>query len=141
MRRGLTLPELLCVLAIVGLAAAVAIPPLVHTLDRIAVDETADRYAVMHEATRQLAIARATLARLEVDTARTRVTLSVPGPAGWDTVDVRSLGATTLSTTQPVVTFAPLGYAWGLSNTTIIARRGTVAETLTVSRTGRLKRS
>ena len=39
-----------------------------------------------------------------------------------------------------VVTFSPLGIGFGASNTSIVFTSGAAAETLTVSRTGRLKR-
>lgn len=139
--KGLTLPELLCVLAIIGITTAIVAAPLGHALDRIAVDEAADRYAAMHETTRQLAIARSALARLELDTASGTVTASWRGSAGtWDTLVAHSLGAVDVAASQAVVAFTPYGYGWGFSNTTIVVRRGAVAETLTVSRTGRLKR-
>lgn len=141
MRRGVTLPELLTVVVIVGLLCAMALPPLAHGLDRIAVDATVDRYTALHETTRQLAIVRSSLAKLEIDTAQRSAALSVEGAAAWDTIEIRSLGDAAVSTSQPAVTFSPMGYGWGLSNTTIVVTRGSVAETLTVSRTGRLKRS
>ena len=140
MRRGVTLPELLIVVVIVGFALAVAIPPFQRALDRIAVDDTVDRYAALHETTRQLAIVRSSLARIEIDTARRTAALSVETRGRWDTVDTRPLGEAGIATGQNTVTFSPFGIGWGLSNTTIIARRGAVAETVTVSRTGRLKR-
>lgn len=140
MRRGVTLAELLVVLIIICVALATLTPTLAHTLDRIAVDETVDRYTALHETTRQLAIVRSSLARIEVDTARRSAALSVYVGSAWDTVDQRPLGDAAISTSQNTVTFSPLGYGWGLSNTTIVARRGSVAETLTISRTGRLKR-
>ena len=142
MRRGVTLPELMSVVAIVCLVTSIVIPPLAHTLARAAVDEAADRYAATHETTRQLAIARAGLARLEIDTARHTGTLSWRNAVStWDTVEVRSLGGASILTSQPVVMFNPIGIGYGVSNTRIIFRRGAVAETLTVSRTGRLKRN
>ncbi len=140
MRRGVTLAELFTVLTLIGLILGIALPPLAHTLDRIAVDEAIDRYAALHETTRQLAIVRADLARIEIDTAQRTAALSVRGVPMWDTIDVRTLGDAEIATSQPAVTFSPIGYGWGLSNTTIIARRGGVAETVTISRTGRLKR-
>jgi hypothetical protein len=120
---------------------ATVLPTLARTLDRVVVDAAVDRYAALHETTRQLAVARAAPARLEIDTTLRSVTVSWLGLTGrWDTVDVRPLGDARVFTSQPVVTFTPYGFGWGFSNTTIILSRGAVAETLTVSRTGRLKR-
>ena len=142
MPRGLTLPELLCVLAIVGVLTATAVRPLARTLDRIAVDEAVDRYAALHETTRQLAMARAGLARLEIDTAARSVTMSWRTIAGvWDTAGTRPLGQARVWASQTAVTFTPLGYGCGFSNATLVLSRGAIAETLTVSRTGRLKRA
>jgi hypothetical protein len=106
------------------------------------VDEAVDRFAALHETTRQLAMARSNLARLELDTARRSVTLSSRTIEDrWDTVATRPLGQAKVTASQTVVTFTPYGTGWGFSNATIVMSRGGVAETLTVSRSGRLKRA
>jgi prepilin-type N-terminal cleavage/methylation domain-containing protein len=140
--RGLTLPELLIVLVLIGLAASIALRPVGRALDRVAVDEGATRYGAMFETTRSLAIARGRHARIELDTARGAVVLSVHADgAQWDTVDQRPLGRARVETSQTTATFSPLGVGFGLSNARIVFTSGAAAETLTVSRTGRLKRS
>ncbi|MEK6610157.1 MAG: prepilin-type N-terminal cleavage/methylation domain-containing protein [Gemmatimonadota bacterium] len=142
MSRGATLLELTMVLAIVSVLATVVTPPLGRYLDSAAVQEAVQRYAVLHETTRQLAIARGALARLELDSARKTVTLAVRrSPSAWDTVDTRTLGSAALSTSQPVITFDPIGIGYGTSNSRIVFSRGATADTLFVSRTGRLRRS
>lgn len=142
MFRGVTLPELLAVLVLVGVMASVAIPPLVRQLDRVAVEGAADRYAVLHEATRQLAIARGTLARVELDAAARTATISWRSSSTtWDTVEFRRLGSVNLDASQSVITFNPIGVGFGLSNSRIVFSRDAAAETLTVSRTGRLRRN
>jgi hypothetical protein len=45
-----------------------------------------------------------------------------------------------LEVSNPVVVFEPIGLAWGLSNTTVVLRRGTHVATITISRLGRVKR-
>ena len=54
--RGATLPELLTVMVIVGLLASVTIHPVSHALDKITVDEGAQRYAAMFETARAFAV-------------------------------------------------------------------------------------
>ena len=141
MARGVTLPELTSVLLILGVMASVVVPPARRLVDRASVAGAADRLSAMHEVTRQTAIARGRSARYEVDRARARVVLSLRDPAGsWDTLRIVQLGEVQLSVSQPTVAFSPLGIGSGASNTTVILARGAAAETLTVSRTGRLRR-
>ena len=141
MRRGVTLLELLTVLAIIGIVVSIAIPPLDRALDQAAVAEAADRYAALHETTRQLAIARGTLARVELDTAQRTATIALQRTrTAWDTLQVYPLGTARILATQKVVTFGPFGVGFGASNTRLVFARGAAADTLTVSRTGRLKR-
>jgi prepilin-type N-terminal cleavage/methylation domain-containing protein len=139
--RGATLLELLSVLAIVAILTAIAVPPLARGLDRAAASAAADRYAALLEAARGRALASARFTRLALDTAQARAALLQRDPAGtWDTVRAWSLGDVRVEASQPVVTFGPVGIGWGASNARVVLARGAAAETLTVSRTGRLKR-
>jgi len=139
--RGVTLPELTTVILILGVMASIVVPPARRLVDRAEVAGAADRLSAVHEVTRQTAIARGRPARYEVDRAALRVMLSVRRPRGsWDTLRIFPLGEVQLSVSQPTVTFSPLGIGSGASNTTVILARGAAAETLTVSRTGRLRR-
>lgn len=142
MRSGYTIAELITALAIVVIVSAVALPPIARQLDAAAVREAADRYTTAHHAARRLAGARGRLARIELDSASRTATVSVRSSrTGWDTVDVRPLGSARVAVTQPVITFAPHGIGFGLSNSRIVFSRGFAAETLMVARTGRLRRS
>jgi prepilin-type N-terminal cleavage/methylation domain-containing protein len=139
--RGVTLPELLTVMVIMGLVASIAIHPMNHALDRAAVDEGAQRYGAMFETARAFAVARARQSRLELDTLRGVVLIELRrGQSTWDTVDQRPLGRAHVGASQTLVTFSSLGVGLGLSNGRIIFSRGNAADTLTISRTGRLKR-
>jgi prepilin-type N-terminal cleavage/methylation domain-containing protein len=141
MDRGVTLPEVVVVLVLVGILLSIAVPALTDGFDRAAVRGAGDRYAALHERARTLAVARGRLVRLEVDAARRQVTLAVRRADGaWDTLRTQALGRAAIAVTQPVVTFSPLGTGFGVSNTRLVFARGVRAETLTVSRTGRLRR-
>jgi len=139
--RGVTLPELTTVVLIIGVMATVSVPPARRFLDRAAVWGAADRLASVHEGARHRAIGAGRLSRYEVDPPAARLTLSQRAPSGtWDTLETVSLGAVRVTCTQRTVTFDPLGIGYGASNTTVVVASGAAAETLTVSRTGRLRR-
>jgi prepilin-type N-terminal cleavage/methylation domain-containing protein len=140
-RNGFTLPELLSVIAIAGVLLSIVIPPLGRLLDQAAVHESVDRFAALHATTRQLAISRNALARLELDSSRHRATLSVRRTAtAWDTVGSYVLGSAVFSCSNPTLVFGPLGLGYGTSNARVIFTRGAAADTVTTSRTGRLRR-
>ena len=141
MRRGFSLAELVVALAVMAVVTLVTLPRLRGLLDWIAVDAAARdvttalavaRYAaVMQTATSRLVIAADTL---RIDRARGETWEAVqrwPGPLQ------RGVG---LEVSNPVVTFDPIGVGWGVSNTTVLLRRGSQTETITVSRLGRVKR-
>jgi prepilin-type N-terminal cleavage/methylation domain-containing protein len=140
-RNGFTLPELATVVAIMGVLASVVMPPLGRALDRAAVEEAVERFASAHATTRELAISRGTLARLELDRVAHTVTVSVQRTAkAWDTVAAYPLGSAQIACTNPTMVFNPIGIGHGLSNTRVIFTRGAAADTVTTSRTGRLRR-
>ena len=141
MRQGFTLPELLTVIAIVGILLSVVTPPLGRALDQAAVREGVERFAALHATTRQLAIARNALARLELDRTQRTATLSVRRTAAaWDTIGTYPLGSAAIACSNPTIVFGPLGLGYGTSNTRVIFSRGAAADTVTTSRTGRLRR-
>jgi prepilin-type N-terminal cleavage/methylation domain-containing protein len=140
MRWGVTLIELLMALVIVGTMSALALPRAVRWLDWIAVDRATWEVASFYEAARFAAIDRDERVRLELsaDTLRAvfegvadSVFLRRPGPARH---------AVRFRTSRAVIWIEPNGLGRGAANAKLVLWRGAVAESLTTSRLGRLKR-
>ena len=86
--------------------------------------------AVLHATRARLTISADTLRIDRLEGAGWEPWWRRPGPASHGVL---------LQVSNPIVVFGPNGMAWGASNTTIIVRRGSQAETITVSRVGRVK--
>jgi prepilin-type N-terminal cleavage/methylation domain-containing protein len=136
---GFTLLEVVLVLATIGVLAAVAIPVTGRLLDGIRVRAAAGEAYALFGARRQLAILHGRMTTVEVDTLRRRITVR----SNAETLRSRPLGeihGVRLHATRPATVYAPNGLGYGLSNLTLVIRRGRAADTLTVSRLGRVRR-
>lgn len=137
-RYGVTLVELCLVLALVGILASIATQQITRYLDR-----TAARAAVAEAATvllraRDEATAQRTPISVRIDTVVATLELSARGVV----LSRAALGhahGVTLSTTRDSLTYDVRGLGYGAANLTLIARRGAAAESLVVSRLGRVR--
>jgi prepilin-type N-terminal cleavage/methylation domain-containing protein len=138
MRRGFSLPELVLILALVGILVAIAVPPLTGALDRIEVAAAAGHIVAAHQRARVMAVTRSQVVVLSVDptalTIRPRGMVaalwSEPGPAA---------SGISLSGPTRQFTFSPEGFSTGLSNATMRLSRGAATRTVIVSRLGRVR--
>jgi prepilin-type N-terminal cleavage/methylation domain-containing protein len=138
MRRAFTLPELVLVLAVVGIVLGIALPSLTDAIDRIEVHSAATRLVAAHQRARLMAVAKHQVISLSVDSAALvisprgsfSVLWAAPGPA-----------ASGVSLAGPVrrFTFAPEGFTLGLSNATLRLVRGSATRTVVFSRLGRVR--
>jgi prepilin-type N-terminal cleavage/methylation domain-containing protein len=140
MPRGFSLIELVTTLTVAGVLLALAVPRWARFQDGVAVRQAALEVATFYQAARHAAIRRATRVRIELqrdslravfEGARDSTFLVWPGPS-W-----RGVG---LDATRAVIRLNPTGLGYGAANSTIVLQRGAVAESLTTSRLGRLKR-
>src|SRR2546422_3841377 len=141
MRRGLTLAELMVVLAILAGVTAVTLPRLAGFRDWIAVDTAAQEVMTAIAVARSAAIMQGTRSRAVIAADSLRIARWREGSWGdlhrWPGPDRHGVG---LEASAPAVVCDPIGLAWGLSNTTAVLRRGTRVATITVSRLGWVKR-
>ena len=141
MRRGLTLAELVVVLAILAIVTAITLPRLAGVGDWIAVDAAAQEVIGAIAVARSAAVMQGTRSRAVIAADSLRIDRWSGG--SWEDLH-RWPGperhGVALEVSNPVVVFEPIGLAWGLSNTTVVLRRGTQVATITVSRLGRVKR-
>jgi len=141
MRRGLTLAELMVVLAILAVVTAVTLPRLAGLRDWIAVDTAAQEVITAIAVARSAAVMQGTRSRAVIAADSLRIDRWRGDTWGdlhrWPGPGRRGVA---LDVSNPVIVFDPIGLAWGLSNTTVVLRRGTRVATITVSRLGRVKR-
>ena len=138
-RHGTTLPELMLVLAIVGILGGVALGRAGALRDRMSVRSAASETMATFALARRWSLSRASRTAITIDTTQAAVTVR----SYTDTIAVRRLGAShgvAVSASRDSMAYAPNGLGYGASNLTIVLRRGASAETIYVSRLGRVRR-
>jgi type II secretory pathway pseudopilin PulG len=138
-RSGFTILETLLVATIIGILIGVAIPRTRYAMDRIAVNNAASDAAGLLELARQLAMTRGGRVSVDIDSAPARITVR----SGLDTIrrrDEEAMHGVHFAPSRSPVVYSPLGLGFGVSNLTLVITRGSAAETVTVSRLGRVRR-
>jgi Tfp pilus assembly protein FimT len=136
-RQGITLPELAVACTLIGLTSAIAVPRFSAFTNRLTLRSgTSDVRTALAIAPIQ-AVRRGEFVAVVGDATRGRIRVV----SGADTLYSRDLGARglTLALTRDSITWSPNGQGWGAANTTIIVARRGAADTITVSRLGRVR--
>ena len=137
-RRGLTLVELCLVLAVIGLTTAIAVRQLGVYLDRAAARAAVVEAGALVARARDEAVALRTPASIRIDTVRDALELRMGGTA----VARAALGSAhgvSLAANRDSIAYDVRGVGYGAANVTLVARRGRVADSLVVSRLGRIR--
>ena len=138
MRRGLTLLEITIVIAIIALVAAIATPALLHRLDRARVRHATGELLGALGLARSTAVARESAVTVSFDSVRAAVTVA----AGADTLVTRMLGAiygVGVRSNRDSLVYGPTGLGFGAANQSVVITRGGAADTVIVSRLGRVR--
>lgn len=137
-RRGSTLVEQLAVLTLCSGMAAVALTSGASLLAALDVTMAAQETAALLALARDHAIATGTATAVRFNAATSRVVVH----AAADTLAAGDFhgGGLTLQSSRDSLSYAPTGLGVGAANLRVILTRGGHADTITVSRLGRVQR-
>jgi prepilin-type N-terminal cleavage/methylation domain-containing protein len=138
MRRAFTLIELTVTLCILSILSAIAIPRAGRFLDRIHVRGAVIEIESLFSTARHVAIARGTQATVEIDTAARAIYVTARGARLRDA----KIGAdhdVQISATRSGMSYSATGMGYGAANLSVVVRRNSAADTVFVSRLGRLR--
>ena len=138
-RRGTTLIELVVVIIVIAALAAIAMPRLREAVDRFSARAAIHETRSLFTFARRAAITRRSAVGVITDTAAGIIRVRV-GPTELARASLRDRYGVRLSSTRDSMSYDPRGLGYGAANLTIVARRGRGAETLFVSRLGRVRR-
>jgi len=141
MAKGFSLVELAVTVCIAAVLVTFWLPRASRLLDWIATDHAVRDVTTALAVGRHGAVLQSTRARVTIaaDTLRIDRLGSTGWEPWWRRPGPASLGVQ-LTVSNPMVVFGPTGMGWGVSNTTVVLRRGSQVETITMSRVGRVKR-
>lgn len=139
-RRATTLLELLVVLALLAVVSAMTVPLAGRREDRRRAHGAAVHAATLLGSAREEAVARGSAVAVALDTGAG--VIRVIAGAGRDTLRTRDLAAlfgVRLRATRDSLAYDARGLGIGAANLTLVFSRGAAAETLVISRLGRLR--
>jgi Tfp pilus assembly protein FimT len=130
--------ELTVALAIAAILSAIALPRASAFLDSMEVRGAVTEIDALFSLARHFAIARAVQASLDIDPARGVVSVHV----GADTIrkrEVEEAHGVRLQSTRTSITYSQTGIGYGAGNLSLIVTRNLAADTIFVSRLGRVR--
>jgi Tfp pilus assembly protein FimT len=137
-RRGATIAELVISLAVLGLLTAIAVPRAAALVDRLSVKGATQDVVLALAAAKGAASRRGAYASFVADPRTGRLRVVSGGETLLERDELQTRGVR-LDASRESVTFAPGGLGWGAANTTVIVSRGTRADTVVMSRLGRVR--
>ena len=138
LRRGMTVVELLVMMAIMGTLAGIAVPRAVRAMDRLGVRGATQDILLTLAAARAAASRRDAYVSFVADTRAGRLRVVSAGEVLVER-DLAHVRGVKLEASRESVTFAPGGLGWGAANTTVIVTRGSRSDTVVMSRLGRVR--
>jgi prepilin-type N-terminal cleavage/methylation domain-containing protein len=136
---GFTIIEVVMVITISAILATITIPRAGRFIDGIEVRGAATEAASMFSLARQYAIANSAQTSLDIDPAARTLTIKSAG----QNIATRDFGAAhgvSIGTNRTSITYSPIGVGYGAANFTMVLSRGRAADTIVVSRLGRVRR-
>lgn len=137
-RTGSTLVEQMVILTVLGVLSALAFRGISTVLDDLAVRAAAREVRDVFASAREHAVASGVRTAVQIDPAFALLTAL----AGVDTVTTRPVGqlhGVTVQSSRDSMAYSPSGLGYGASNLSIVLVRHARAETVTVSRLGRVR--
>lgn len=136
-RAGLTLLELLVTITVIGLLATLAIVRSARILDTVSVRGAQYEVLALFGFARDVALGRQHATAIHIDSTRGTI-LAADGP---DTLTVLRLGERGIRVvaTRDSMAYNRSGLGYGAANLRLALSRGAAAETVTVSRLGRVE--
>jgi len=139
LRRAATLAELLITLTVVAVIAGFAVVRIARLRDAMAAREAATEIEGGLGLARESAVAWRATVTLRLDTVQGRLDIR-RGTALLRTRDLFGEYGVRLGGTRDSVVYDARGLGRGAANATLIVRRGVTADTIVVSRLGRVRR-
>jgi type II secretory pathway pseudopilin PulG len=138
-RRGTTLNELLVVVIVVAALTTIALPRFRRASDRFAARAAIQEASSLFSFGRRSAISRRVTVGVIMDTAGSTIIVRI-GPTELARRDFRARYGVSMTASRDSMSYDPRGLGYGAANLTVVAKRGQGAETLFVSRLGRVRR-
>ena len=139
MRRvGFTLFELVIVVLVTGLLLGLALPRVSSLRDRSAVQSAMGELGGSFSTARSAAMARRASVAVILDTAAGAVEVRAQGQTLLRR-PLRSIYGVVLASNRDSAVYDPRGLGYGVTNLTVVVRRGVMVDTLTMSRLGRVR--
>ncbi len=138
MRHAFTFIELTVTLCILSILSAIAIPRAGRLLDGMHVRGATIEIESLFSTARHIAIARGAQTTVEIDTSARAIYVSAGGVRLRD-VRVGAEHDVLLSATRSGMSYSATGMGYGAANLSVVVRRNAFADTVFVSRLGRLR--